>query len=196
MADQLATPSDLASALQQDLDLSTATLWIEAATAVVQEAAGGQRIVQVVADTATLIGLTDQWLDLPQIPVTAVASVTLDGSTVTAGAAGSGGSTYRRVGNRLWRGDGWQTYVGEPSDVVVVNTHGYPTGHQSLQLGRNAVLGLGKVAYINVSGASREQIDDYSVAYEAVAAVLEASPNLRRALRRQYGRRAALTRIG
>lgn len=196
MADQLATPEQLASALQQDLDASTANLWVNAATAVVQNAAGGQRILQVVDDTATLLGTTDSWLDLPQIPVTAITSVTLDGTALTLGVAGSGGTTYRRKGNRLWRGDGWQTYVGEPSDVVVVNTHGYAAGAQELEMARGSVLGLAKQAYINVSGASRERIDDYEVAFEAVAAVLEAAPNLKAALRRQYGRRAGLVRIG
>jgi hypothetical protein len=195
MADQLATPEQLASALQQDLDTSTANLWLNAATAVVQEAAG-QRIIQVVADTATLLGNTDSWLDLPQIPVTAVISVTVDGTALTAVAAGGSTAGYRRYSSRLWRGDGWQTYVGEPSTVVVVNTHGYAAGAQELELARSAVLGLSKVAYVNPSGAKSEAIDDYRVAYEAIAAALEASPNLKAALRRQYGRRAGLVRIG
>lgn len=196
MADQLCTPEDLASALQQDLDASTANLWVDVATAVVQEAAGGQRILQVIADAANLTGTTDSWLDLPQTPVTAVASVTLDGVALTAGTPGSATTTYRLRGNRLFRYDGWQTYIGEPSNVVVVNTHGYAAGSQGLQLARGAVIGLAKVAYVNVSGASREQIDDYSVAYDAVNAAMEASPNLKAALRRQYGRRAGLVRIG
>jgi hypothetical protein len=196
MADQLATPEDLASALQQDLDASTANLWIDVATAVVQEAAGGQRILQVAADTANLTGTTDSWLDLPQIPVTAVSAVTLDGAALTAGTPGSATTTYRLRGNRLFRYDGWQTYIGEPSNVVVTYTHGYPAAHQGLQLARGAVLGLAKVAYINVSGATSESIDDYQVAYEAVSAAMETSTNLKAALRRQYGRRAGLVRIG
>lgn len=196
MADQLCTPEQLASALQQDLDASTANLWINAATAVVQEAAGNQRILQVVDDTATLLGTTDSWLDLPQRPVTAVTSVTVDGETLTAVTAGGNAEGYRRYGARLWRGCGWQTYCGEPSTVVVVNTHGYAPASQGLELARAATLGLAKQAYSNVGGATREQIDDYAVAYEAVTAAIEASPNLKAALRRQYGRRAGLVRIG
>ncbi|HEY9411128.1 MAG TPA: hypothetical protein VIP77_16230 [Jiangellaceae bacterium] len=197
MVDQLCTPADLASALQQDLDASTATLWVEVGTAVVQEAAG-QRIVQVVGDTVELSGTTDSWLDLPQIPAAAVTSVTLDGATLLAGSPGGGGKSYRRKGNRLWRGCGWQTYCGEPSDVVVVYTHGYAAGAQELQLARGAVIGLAQAAYSNPAGGAvaREQIDDYAVAYEAMAAALEASPHLKAALRRQYGRRAGLVRIG
>lgn len=193
MADQLCTPEQLASALQQDLDASTANLWVNAATAVVQEAAGNQRILQVVGDTAELTGTTESWLWLPQIPVTAVTSVTLDGDTVTAGTTTG---TYRKRGARLWRDVGWSDDIYAPSTVVVVYTHGYATGHQSLELARSAVLGLAKQAYINVSGANREAIDDYQVAYEAVTACLETSDNLRKALRRQYGRRAGLVRIG
>jgi hypothetical protein len=91
-----------------------------------------QRILEVIGDTATLAGTTDSWLSLPQIPVTTVASVTLDGTAVTAGAV-STTSSYKRIGSRLWRGDGWAAYVDAPSEVVVVNTHGYPAGSQHLQ---------------------------------------------------------------
>lgn len=196
MADQLCTPTDLASLLQQDLDASTATLLVECATAVVQEAAGGQRIVQVVDDVADLTGTTDSWLDLPQIPVTGVSAVTLDGSALSAGAPGSGGSTYRLRGNRLWRGDGWQQFCGEPSDVLVTNTHGYPTGHQKLQRGRAAVLMLAAPFYDNPGGAASVRIDDYATTYERMSARMEGSPHLKAALRKAYGRRAQMTRIG
>lgn len=195
MADLLATPSDLASALQQDVDTATATLWLQAATAAVQEAAG-QRIVLIENEQITLTGTADSWLRLPQQPVRAVATVLLDGSAVTLGSAGSGGSTYRRRGSRLWRGDGWQTYVGEPSEVTVIYSHGYDTDEQGIELARGTVIGLARTPYDNPAAVSREQIDDYSVAYQAVSAALELNRFLRRALRRQYGARAGLVRIG
>ena len=154
---------------------------------------GGQRIVEVVGDTATLVGTTDSWLDLPQRPVSAVTSVTLDGSAV---AEGTTTGTYRRFGSRLWRDCGWATCYTEPSTVVVVYTHGYATGSQELQLARSAVLSLARGAYSNPTGISREAIDDYSVAYEVASAAMDASPHLKAALRRQYGRRAGLVRIG
>jgi hypothetical protein len=193
VADQLCTPADLASHLQSDLDASTATLVVECATAVVQEAAGGQRILQVVGDTATLIGTTDSWLDLPQIPVSAVASVTLDGTTLTAGSV-STTSNYKRFGNRLWRGDGWATYVDAPSEVVVINTHGHAAGSQHLQLARKAVLELSALAYSNPDGASQVRIDDYAATYDRMSR--EMTESLRAALRRKYGRPAGLVRIG
>lgn len=199
MADQLATLQDLADALQiplADLPVGTGTLLLECATAVVQ-AVTGQRIVQTTGATFSLTGTTDAWLDLPQIPVTAVGTVTLDGVTLTAGTAASAPTTYRRVGNRLWRGDGWQTYVDVPSDVVVGGvTHGYAAGSQDLQLGRSAVLSLAKGQFSNPSGVQSESIDDYSLTYNAMTAHMEASPFLKAALRKKYGRRAQLVRLG
>lgn len=212
MADQLATPSDLASYLKQDLDLSTATLLVECATAVVQQAAGGQRIVQVVGDTVTILGVSDSWLDPPQRPATAVTSVTLDGTALTLGTG------YKVFGNRLWRAQGWQSNIGwpwdwqwgdwrpstvpagypvqEPSGVVVVYTHGYAAGSQDLQLARSAVLSLAAGVYNGTPGAASESIDDYSVTYEAMAAKMDTSPFLKAALSKKYGRRVGLARVG
>lgn len=193
--DQLATPSDLASLLQHDVDTASATLAVEVCTAVVQGAADGQRIVQVVSDVDQVIGTTGQWLRLPQWPVTAISAVTLDGVTLTAGVPGSGALTYRLVGNRLYRGCGWQTYCGEPSTVGFTYTHGYATGRQELQLGRGSVLSLGRGLFENPSGVSSEKIDDYAVTFAAAAAALEASPVLKAAIRKQYGAKARMVRV-
>lgn len=225
MADRLATPEDLASLLERDdIDAYKAGVLVEIGTAIVQEAAGGQRIVQVVDDSMELMGTTEAFLNLPQIPVTSVASVTLDGNLLTAG------TDYKKVGNRLWSRTGWQAnwgqYTGdpysspsgsgeiaytfntgyrydfagvsqtEPSDVVVVCTHGIPPGDQRLQLGRSAVLGICTGAYANPTGLKAESIDDYAATYNALSGQLEASPYLKAALRRQYGRRGGLVRIG
>lgn len=199
MADQLATPESLASLLQQDLDASTANLVLDVSTAVVQEAAG-QRLVQVADDEMTLLGTTESWLWLPQRPVTAVTSVELDGDAVDEDAIGTVVAGYRRFGDRLWRCEGWQTYLYVPSTVVVINTHGYASGDQDLELARGATLSIAKGMYANPSGVAREQIDDYAVSYAKAAGeaadLMEAAPGLRAALRRKYGRRAGLVRIG
>lgn len=205
MADQLATPADLASALQRDVDTASATLVIEASTAVVQEAAN-QRILQVVNDTAAVFAPCGQWLELPQRPVTAVSSVTLPDGTVVA--AGTASGTYRRLRNQLWRdvgwrkqfiGSGWWPYgwdLGEgPTEIAVVYTHGYAAGSQELQLARGCVLSLAKGVYDNPAAATREQIDDYQVAYGAASAAMEASSSMKTSLRRQYGKRAGMVRI-
>lgn len=208
--DQLADPDDLATLLERDdINAAKAAILVEIATAIVQEAAGNQRILEVVDDTIALLGNTDSWLDLPQTPVTAVASVSLDGNVLTPG------SDYKVFGNRIWRRFGWQANWGqwdhpypyrrllydwwppnEPSGLVVIYTHGYPANHQRLQLARGAVLGMCQGAYGNPQGLRSESIDDYSATYGALSAQLEASPYLAKALRRQYGRRGGLVRVG
>lgn len=197
MADQLASAADLAAALQlnvSDIPASTATLLLECATAVVQQAAGGQRILQVTGDTFALIGTSDSWLDLPQIPVTAASAVTLDGTALTAGTLDPG--SYALRGNRLWRTNGWQTYWGQPSDVAGTYTHGYASTDQGIQLARSAVISLAKSQFTNPSAVASESIDDYNVSYQAMSAQMEAAEFLKAALKRAYGRRASLTRIG
>jgi hypothetical protein len=193
----LASLQDLANALQiplADLDTDVGTLLLECATAVVQDAAGGQRIVEVVDDELELLGTSDSWLDLPQIPVTAVDSVTLDGEALTEGVTDT--AHFKRRGNRLWRTDGWQTYCGQPSDVVVVCTHGFAAGSQDLQLARAAVLSLAKAGYANPSGVASESIDDYSINFQTMSAQMEASTYLKASLRKKYGRRGQLVRLG
>lgn len=219
MSDQLATIEDLRIALQlATIDTAVAGMLIECATAVVQEAAG-QRIVQVVADVATLLGTTDSWLDLPQIPVTAVASVVRDGITLTLG------TDYKVFGNRLWSRAGWQNNIGlnlgwygegytwrpsygtdaylgqEPGTVVVTYTHGYAAGSQDLQLARSAVVALAAKVYTSPApGVSSESIDDYQISYAvssaATTSAMDASPYLKASLRKKYGRRGGLVRIG
>jgi hypothetical protein len=185
MADQLATPADLASALQSDLDASTATLLIECATAVVQ-AIAGQRIVQVTETvTLDLDGYDGGvYLPLPERPVTAVTSASVGATAVT-------DYSVQLSKGRLWRALGWRStllaYPDQPSTVTVAYTHGYAAGSQKLQLARSAVLSLAMGAYSNPSGATREQIDDYSVAFDVMSSRMEAAPFLRDRLRQQYG---------
>jgi len=194
MADQLCTPEDLAALLQLDwaalseAEQARLTLLVEAATAVVQ-AAAGQRIVLVEDDQIELMGTTDSWLDLPQRPVSVVSAVSVDGSPLTVDA-------YRRFGGRLWRGCGWASCSTAPSVVSLTYTHGYPPGDQGLELARSAALGLAAGVAGSPAGVTREQIDDYSVAYDAAASLMDGSPTLRGSLRRAYGRRAGLVRVG
>jgi hypothetical protein len=187
MADQLATASDLASALQQDVDTATATLLVECATAVIQ-AITGQRIVQVVNDTQVLdLDEYDggNYLVLPERPVTAVGTVLIGSTAVT------DFSTQLSRG-RLWRAYGWRSvlinYYGQPSTATVTYTHGYAAGSQKLQLARQAVLSMAVGAYSSPDGATSVHIDDYSATFEAMSTRLAASPFLVGNLIRQYGR--------
>jgi hypothetical protein len=138
----------------------------------------------------TLVGLPGAWLDLPQRPVTAVSEVDIDGEELTAS------TDYKLLGSRLWRAAGWASCLWEPSVVTVTYSHGYPAGHQALQLARAAVLSLIKGVYGNPGGATRVAIDDYSEAYEALSAQMDASPFLAERLRRQYGQGAGMVRVG
>lgn len=192
MADQLATPEDLAALLQLDWDSldpaqqASLTMLVEIGTAVVQ-AEVGQRLVAVTDDSVTLLGTTDSWLDLPERPVTAVSSVAVDGTAV---------GDYRLFGARLWRSCGWAPSPLEPSTVTVEYTHGYASDAQELQLARGAVLAVVRDWAANPTAATSLRIDDYAETYSAVTARLETTTHLRAALRRQYGRRGGLVRIG
>jgi len=183
MADMLATTSDLA-ALLGDVDTAKATLLIEGATAVVQ-AAVGQRLVEA-TDTVEIIGSCDVWLELPERPVTAVSSVEINGQAVT------GWTLYRK--RRLWREFGWVLNLDaarwKPSTVEVAYTHGYPAGHQKLQVARQAVLMLAAQEYSNPTGLIGVRIDDYSEQYSqaATGAASVALPDhVRGLLQRAYG---------
>lgn len=217
-ADRLATPADLQAALGNpaDFDSERAALLVELATAAVQQMAGGQRILQV-TETITILGTADSWLDLPQLPVTAVSSVIRDGITLTLT------TDYKVFGNRLWSRSGWQNNIGlnlgwypdynwrpsygfdaylgpEPGTVQVTYTHGYAAGAQELQLARSAVITLASGVYDNPSGATSESIDDYTVQYARASSAIEAAAAeakyLQAAIRKAYGRRGSLVRVG
>jgi hypothetical protein len=197
----LVTAAELASLLQQDVDTATAELAIEIATGAVQGAAG-QRIVEVADDEVAIdLDVLDcgPYLNLPEGPVTAVTSAEVGATLVT-------DFTPQLSRGRLWRSLGWRSatlpYWNAPSTVTVVYTHGYPTGHQKLQLARGVVFELAKTGYNSAAGSGavvREQIDDYSVQYAAMAASIEGALDpdgpLARALRRQYGRPGRSVRL-
>lgn len=183
MTDQLATSQDLADALQVSLgslNAASATLVLQLATAKVQRAAGGQRIVDL-TDTATID--VDWWEDgqylaLPQSPVRSVATVVLDGVTIT---------DWLLRKQKLWRVLGWMTTASQPSQVLVTYTHGYVAGSQWLQLARNEVLSLAKAGYGNPSGYASESIDDHSVSYAEADARMQLSPWSEQAIAAAYG---------
>lgn len=194
MADRLCTTADLANLLGVPEDADRMGLLIEMGTAVVQ-AACGQRIVQVVDDTVVLdidLAYADRYLYLPERPVTAVGTVQVGTLTVT-------DHTVQLRRGRIWRSYGWRSSTlpdyRQPSAVTVTYTHGYADDDQGIQLGRTAVLGLVRGVYSNPTGATQVAIDDYRAAYDAMVAALEASPSLKAALQRQYGRPSRSARL-
>lgn len=184
MADQFATPGDVASIMQDSgLDLATTTLLIELATGMVQAAIDGQRLVTI-TDTALIPGVDDQWLSLPQHPVQSVATVLLDGVAVT---------DYKFIGQQLWRANGWLASWWEPCNVTVTSTHGYAVGAQYLQAARAATIGMVRGGLPNPGGVKSEAIDDYRVSYDEVAARMELTEFQRANLINAYGQSAYVT---
>ncbi len=186
MADQLATPEELASLLQRDLDASTANLLLNLATAKVQRAAGGQRIVDV-TDTA-LLHVDDwcwnPWLELVQFPVRSVSAVLLNGVAIT---------DWSLRKQMLWRSLGWRGNSTEPAEITVTSTHGYVAGSQYLELARDATLALAKVGYGNPDGVTSEAIDDYKVSYAEADARMQMTESMRMAIADAYGVSARVT---
>lgn len=191
MADMLATVADVAARLQVDVgDVHSAgaTLLLETATGLVQ-AEVKQRLVTVAGEAIELLGTTEAWLWLPERPVTSVTSVKLDGTDLTAG------TDYKRFGARLWREDGWSTYVDAPSTIEVTYSHGYAAGAQKLQVARGIVLAMAVQTYSNPSGATGFRIDDYSEQYQQAADAMELSEHACAALRKAYRRSAGLVKV-
>lgn len=188
MADMLVTLEELASYLQEDVDTATATLAIEIATGLVQ-AATSQRLIYVADDPFTLYVDeydTSQWLELPQLPVTAFGTIAIGPTAVSDVTADlSRGRLFRRTG---WRSVALYPW-NQPSTVTGIYSHGYQPGDRLLQLARSVCLAIAAAAYGNPTGATREQIDDYAIQYtEAATARLDAMPATVAALRRVYGR--------
>ncbi|MDT0568868.1 hypothetical protein RM704_15555 [Streptomyces sp. DSM 3412] len=86
------------------------------ASASVREAAGVP--ISQTTSTVALEGPDNsQWLSLPGPPVLSVASVAIDGETVT---------DWKLRSGQLWRAAGWSPGP-EPSEVTVTYTHGLAT---------------------------------------------------------------------
>lgn len=124
-----------------------------------------QRIEQVANDVLTLtIEVYRSVILLPELPVTAVASVVEDGTALTVGDQyrwTSAGLLVRQ--SRPW-GSGWQ-------DVVVTYTHGYATIPDDLKevckraAARAYQAGRRSAAAGGIGGIASEQLPDYSVSF-------------------------------
>lgn len=192
MADLLATAADLRALLQTDattLPDTAADIALSMATAAVQQAAGQDLLYATTTDD--VMGTWESFLDLPQRPVASVASVALDGATVT---------DFKKFGARLWRRDGWATCPSEPSQVTVAYSHGYPPGVTKLEYARTVALGAAAQIVTDPTGkVTGISTDDYQEqrsqgGESSLAGLLPL--HARRALRRMYGPRGGLVSIG
>lgn len=184
MAQQLATPEELASVLQTDLDASTANLLLEMATGIVQ-AACGQLLIETEV-TGELVDITRQtfWLELANKPITRVDAVELDGTAIT---------DWSLRKQKLFRPGGWLLSYSPPSQAAVDYRFGYPTGSQYLQLGRAVTLSLAQAGYGNPGQVKGEKIDDYQVTYADALARMELTDAMRTALVNAYGSPVVVT---
>jgi hypothetical protein len=148
-----ATPSELASYLQQDLDTATATLALTTASAEFSRVA--ETWWAATTTTWTVEGGPGTEIEIPFRPVTAVSQVRLNGNIIT-------GWTLRN--NALYRSAGFGTWYAFPPDELQVDlTHGYTTVPDDVKL---AVLEIAAGMYEHPSAAVSETIDDYSVRYD------------------------------
>jgi len=184
----LATAADL-SAYGIDITNTTAVVQVlAAASAAVRDAAG----CAITRETSTVTLSTDasQRFELPARPVVSVASVTLNGVTLTEG------TDYVLRGSNLWRvGQPWQERGDIPSELVVTFTHGLaetPADIVDLVCSlAGAALSAMSDGYASHAGVQYESIDDYRVGYEtgadATASVMELPERTRLSLRRRFG---------
>jgi len=190
----LATVADLAArGLTVTAEETTvAETYLSVASTAVREAAGVP--ISQTTSTVALEGPAAQWLSLPGPPVLSVASVTLDGETVT---------DWRLISSRLWRACGWSPTC-EPSELEVTQTHGLadvPADIVDLvcRIAATALAdyradpeGVGLAA----GDIRSERIGDYSVTYgsEGLITSMELPDYLRERLAARFGGGVALLR--
>ena len=150
-----ATTDDLGNVLGREIDSEDASALaaLDAATAVVQ-AYTGQTLTAVSNDELTLDGNGTRVLVLPQLPVTSVDSIEVDGEALDA-------AEYQ------WSADGYLRRVGSnwPTDlrsVVVVYDHGYAS-IPDLVVAITAQLAAR--LYESPAAVKQETIGAYSVTY-------------------------------
>lgn len=167
----LATVEDLSSRGLVILDGESFIVdtYVHVASAAVREAAGSP--ISQTTSTVTVDSEAVQWLRLPGPPVTAVASVKLDGAAVT---------DWRLRSGMLWRAAGW-TGTDGPSEAEVTYTHGLPNVPAdivdlvcrmvaaALAAYRSEPDGLGLAA----RDVRSERIGDYSVTYGDTGLITE-----------------------
>jgi hypothetical protein len=158
----LATEAELELLTGQDIASDKAALLLNTASGVVRGVVG-QTLSLVVDDALTIMGTTSVWLKLPESPVTAVASVAVDGEALVSG------DDYKRFGDRLWRATGWRSCPSVPTAVDVVYTHGWTDADWHLETARSMVLTLAANKLANPSAAVSESIDDWRVRYAVTA---------------------------
>lgn len=188
----LALPSDVAPMLGRDLtaaELGYATSLIAMGTALVRSYTR-QQISAVAGDVITLAGNWGQSIVLPQRPVTAITSITVNGSTLnpasykwdrhgnvyqlTGSALPDSSGTLTGAVSQLWgpAGSSFTSYAGGPSwsgpmaTIVVTYDHGYAVTPLEVT---NEIVGMVALRMATGVGVDKETIGTYSVSYVRTA---------------------------
>lgn len=160
MPPSFAEVSELNDFVNTDVPEGTARLLLELVTAEVQGYTG-QTISAVTGDVVTLLPVGETVLFLPELPVTAVATVVVDGTALVV----TDDYMWTPAGVLTRRSNNWGVI---PSSVVVTYSHGYAEIPGDIKL---VCLQAAARALENPSGAVSEQVDgDYAVTYPHVAA--------------------------
>lgn len=126
MLEPLAIPNDL----EFRLGITFTTQQLSRATTLIQDASAAVRNytrqqITVSTDTAVLESTAEQWLYLPQRPVTEVAAVAVAGAPLAVG-------MWQLQNDALFRHDGWRSrFFGstglwnQPDTIAVTYTHGF-----------------------------------------------------------------------
>jgi hypothetical protein len=149
-----ATPGDLASFLQKDLDAATATLVLTKATALFDQRSRSHWS-GAVATTYSKPGTGAFELVMPFAPLVTVSAVRVKGVAIT---------DYTTIGQSLYRRIGFGSWYSFPPDLVEVDyTYGYPTVTDDVAA---AVIETAALAYQSPDLSTvAEAIDDYSAKY-------------------------------
>jgi hypothetical protein len=193
--DPLATTADLDARGIAWGDQVLAETYLAVASSAIRDAAGSA--ISSVTSTLSLFAdgcSTD--LRLPGGPVTAVASVVLNGTTLTAG------THYVRMDQVLYRPGGWQSTGPLPVPVAVTYTHGLaevPADIVDLVCRMTASALVAASASDDGAGLATgnvvsERLGDYSVTYSPDSGVTEMELSARTfaRLRSRFGSGAAM----
>ena len=177
---------DLAAFLRRTFTVdeeATAQLLLELATG---EIRGYTR--QYIAETEHTQYLFGTWgpdLELPQRPVTAVDTVTVEGTAIDDLEWDMKGTLRRHALDGLsWPGDSpfpCGHWGGPRTTIQVVYTAGYAEIPDDI---RNACLTMAASAFANPEGISQETVGGYSVSYRLAVAGVTLTDDQRRTLRR------------
>jgi hypothetical protein len=196
----LATPADLDDRNITVPDGMFAPAILASASTAVRDAAGCP--ISQTTSTVTLTADDRCGIDLPGVPVTAVASVAVEGVTVAASTLTNGcwSDGWRLSGNSiLFRGQTFET----PATVTVTYTHGLavvPADIIDLVCGVAAVAFSQDGDYGNAGRLQSVRLGDFAESYNPAAGAGSPSPTaipktVRDSLRARFGTSAATLRM-